>query len=193
MKDLIKKIARILLGEYTIFKIVSRTKANLPPKSIKELPFTFGLVTPEAIANSSDELIRKQAYYHGTEDVRAYACFDGERIVGVAFCWFGDRYRTLRRNFWPLASGQAKLVQIITLPEMCGKGIATALYYHASKHMLENGFSRIYARIWHSNTPSLIAAQRAGWKVIGTVIEIYPLGMEKPLRISFGEPPQGIA
>lgn len=189
MKELAKKLARILLGDYSIYYIYSQSLKDLPSLSpIKAQVFKFGPVDQEAVKSSADPLIQEQAGYHGT-GCHAYACFDGERIAGICFYWFGERYR--QRNFWPLNDGEAKLVQIITLPEMRGRGIASALIAFASRDMKQKGFSRLYARIWHSNKPSLLAFERAGWARIARVVEMNPLRRKHPFCIRFGAWPAG--
>ena len=184
MKSLLKRVAGALLGDYApyqIYAIEAAPAAADPPRA------GGGLVVREvdaaAIGASPDALVREQAGYAG-EGARAYACLRDGRIVGVCFYWFGERY--LKRNFWPLAEGEAKLVQIVVLPELRGQGIAAALVGGSARDMLGRGFGRAYARIWHSNTPSLRAFERAGWKRIAFMLEINPLRSKRPLRLRFG-------
>jgi RimJ/RimL family protein N-acetyltransferase len=76
-------------------------------------------------------------------------------------------------------------VQIVTIPEMRGFGVASHLLAYAARDMFRIGFHCVYARIWHSNTPSLRAFQRAGWGRVATVIEVNPLRRKTPLRITW--------
>jgi RimJ/RimL family protein N-acetyltransferase len=138
------------------------------------------MVEASAITGSPDPVIREQAGYSGPGSY-AFACFAENRIVGICFYWFGDRYRT--RNFWPLVEGEAKLVQIVSIPEARGQGIATHLIALSSQDMMRKGFGRAYARIWHSNIPSLRAFERAGWMRLALVIEANPLRRRRPIRI----------
>ena len=185
MKDLLKKLLRLLFGEYAIYRIYTRSTEGAPPaRSSKSAGFTVKEVGTAELMASPDELIREQGFYLGSESI-AFACYESDRIVGVCFYWFGDRYRT--RNFWPLASRQAKLVQIITIPAMRGREVAPTLIADSVHALREKGFERVFARIWHSNTPSLRAFTRAGWNCIGTVIEVNPLRSQRPVRLRLGQ------
>lgn len=180
MRELAKKLARLLFGDYSAYLIYTRSAGDASPTRPGSVTFTIGPVDESAINASPDPLIREQAGYAGPGSY-AYACFDDDRIVGVCFYWFGERY--LKRNFWPLGDKEAKLVQIISLPQARGRGVATALITASCQDMMQKGFSRVYARIWHSNTPSLRAFERAGWRRVALVFEINPLRRNKPIRL----------
>ena len=181
MKEAIKRLSQLLFGDYSIYRIYSRETGG----GTVDVPTGHGLhfarVEQAPVEASADTLIREQAWYFGT-DSQVFAYLEGSRIISLCVFWYADRYRT--RNFWPLAEREAKLVQIVTLPEKRGSGIATGLIANASAAMFTNGFVRLYARIWHSNAPSLRAFQRAGWKRVATVIKIYPLRRKRPLRLT---------
>lgn len=180
MKSLIKSAVRLVTGEYSAYAILAcRPDPNAP---VEAGGYQIKVVEEADIRNSPDELMRTQAVYAG-EGAVAYACMDGERIVGLCFYWHGARYLT--RNFWPLRDGEAKLVQIITLPEMRGKGIAGQLIGFSSADMGQRGFKRCFARVWHSNTPSLRAFAKAGWERCAFVVEFNPLRRAKPMRLQF--------
>lgn len=181
-RELAKKLARLFLGEYSLYRIYSSpsNERGEEPSEAANKSFRVEPVDERTLDASEDALIRDQAGYCGP-GARAYACFDGDRIVGVCFYWFGDRY--LKRNFWPLESSEAKLVQIISLPEMRGRGVATTLIKGSCQAMISNGFRRAYARIWHSNQPSLMAFERARWERVASVLEINPLRLNRPIRI----------
>lgn len=178
-----KWLARFLFRDYSIYRVYQRTcrdnamaKERVAPEAGK---FRFRSVTEVEVRSSLDELIAQQAWYHG-EGAHAYACWDSSRIVGLCFFWHGKRYA--ERNFWPLAKKEAKLVQLIVLPEMRNKGIARDLIEFAVHDMAQRGFERAYARIWWNNEPSLRAFENAGWKPFATVVEFRFRGQSKPLR-----------
>lgn len=179
--DAMKQLLQLLLGDYSFYHIYSRAIANGEAQAPAVEGLRFARVDRAQTVVSPDTLIREQESYFGA-DTYAYACLEGERIVALCFFWYGDRYRT--RNFWPLAEQEAKLVQIVTLPEQRGKGIASALILYACGDMRHQGFLRLYARIWHSNGSSLRAFQRAGWSHIATVIEVFPFRRKRPLRFT---------
>lgn len=181
MKPLAKKLAHILLGEYSAYYVYAQSaKGALQAATQITSNFSVQKVDASIIYAHTNPIINEQADYAGIES-HAYACFDEDRIVGVCFYWFASRY--LKRNFWPLAPGEAKLVQIISLPEMRGRGVATTLVVRSCADMMQQGFHQTYARIWHSNTPSLRAFERAGWGRIALVIEINPLRRSRPFRL----------
>jgi GNAT superfamily N-acetyltransferase len=96
----------------------------------------------------------------------------------LACYWHGQRYRS--RNSWPIEHGAAKLVHIVTAPFERGKGVAGLLIAESTSIMLQEGFCALYARIWHSNRPSLSAFTRAGWRPCGWLLQINPLRRELP-------------
>jgi GNAT superfamily N-acetyltransferase len=186
MKELLKRALRLVLGEYAAYRIYALdTGAPAPAGPERGQGFAVREVGAEELLASPDALIREQAPYLG-EQSAAFACFDGERIAGVCFYWYGARY--LKRNFWPLGEGEAKLVQLITLPDMRGRGVAPLLISRSVRAMRDKGFARVFARIWHSNTPSLRAFTHAGWRQVALVFEIHPLRRRKPMRIAVARP-----
>lgn len=179
MKNLIKRLAKLLFGNYNIYHIYS------PNTEIKITPplsnLQFSIVEKYEIENSNDQIIRDQAWYHG-QGVHAYACREGARIVGLCFFWYGERY--LSRNFWPLANHEAKLVQLITLPDMRNQGIAGALINYGTQEISIRGFTRVYARIWFSNRPSLRTFKRTGWTRVATVIELNLFNRKSSFKVT---------
>lgn len=175
-------MVRMFLGDYTAYYIYSCSPSRMLASKSQLTAFRMEPVDELAIRSSPDVLIRKQIRYAGS-DSYAYACFEGNRIVSICFYWFGKRY--LNRNFWPLVDGEAKLVQIITLPEMRGRGIAISLMVSSYQAMCEKGFDRVYSRIWFSNTSSLQAFRRAGWSKVALVIEFNPLRLYRSVRLRF--------
>lgn len=180
MRELAKKVARTVLGEYSAYCIYSQStgaESRVPPRDagLRVVP-----VDRTAIQSSEDELIREQAAYAG-HGSHAYACLEDNRIVGVCFYWFGERYR--QRNFWPLAEREAKLVQIVTIPQMRGRGVARLLIASSFRDLIRQGFDAAYARVWHSNGPAKHAFEQAGWTRVALVVEINPLRRSRPIRI----------
>jgi RimJ/RimL family protein N-acetyltransferase len=176
-KSLLKRLARVVLGDYAPYQIYACDTAGVAAVADGQAVQVVDQATLEADPSS---LIRAQAVYAG-EGARAYAATLDGRIVAVCFYWWGGRY--LKRNFWPLREGEAKLVQVIALPEARGRGVATALIAASCRDMGLHGFMRTYARVWHSNMPSRRAFERAGWKRVALVIEANPLRRRRPLRL----------
>jgi RimJ/RimL family protein N-acetyltransferase len=133
------------------------------------------VVDRERISRAACQTLREQAWYGGDE-ARVYAFIHDGDIAALCCYWFGKRYLT--RNFWPLQEGEAKLVQVITSPNMRGKGIATELITTSAADMFAEGFETLYARVWFSNRPSMSAFAKSGWRRIGHVIELQAYGMK---------------
>ncbi len=176
--NFIKRLSRLFFRDYSIYHIYRQKCADEIASS--DIGFRFEQVDEKAITGSKDEMIVQQAWYCG-ECSHAYACMNDARIVGLCFFWYGKRYST--RNFWPLKENEAKLVQLIVLPEMRGRRIASRLIEFATHDMSRLGFRYVYARIWWSNRSSLRAFERAGWRRIATVIDVYLRDQTKPLRL----------
>jgi RimJ/RimL family protein N-acetyltransferase len=183
MKQFAKAILKLVLRDYSLYRIYTcATSAPELPRSKKSATLVVREVGLAELAASADADIADQSGYLGA-GAHAFACFDGARIVGLCFYWHGERY--MQRNFWPLQARQAKLVHIMTLPEMRGRAVASTLIAASCQAMAAHGFDRTYARIWHSNTPSIRAFARAGWQPVATVVEVQPAGMRRNLRFTF--------
>lgn len=180
LKNLAKWFARAVLGDFSAYFIYLS-----PPHDLNAARFaaistlSVDTIDERTILSSTEPLIRDQASYLG-EDAYAYACWLDGRLAGVCVYWFGARY--LKRNFWPLRKGEAKLVQIVSVPELRGRGVASALIAASCRSMMKQGFHRAYARIWHSNVASIRAFERAGWTRIALVIDVNPFRQQKSLR-----------
>ena len=125
----------------------------------------------------------RNTWYAG-DGAEAFACLVDGRIVGLCFFWFGERYRS--RNYWPLDADEAKLVQIVTLPELRGKGVARGLIEYSTARMIERGRRRLFARVWFTNAPSAQAFRSAGWRQVAFVMRVNPLRRATPMRFVVG-------
>lgn len=180
MKRLFKSFARFLLGDYAPYYIYHWNCNEGPISSGGQESFDVRLLDGESVKSIADSRIQEQLGYCGSESL-SFGCFHDNQLAGICFYWYGERYR--KRNFWPLKGREAKLVQIIVMPEMRGRGIATTLIRCSALEMERQGFSGLYARIWHSNHPSLSAFERAGWRRVAFVAEINPFRAARPIRI----------
>lgn len=154
----IQRIAKTLLGPYTIFIILSNElNSNLAnPAGFDTIP--TGLLTSE---RTEPEAMQ---FRYLEEHIQLCTCA----------VWFGEKYKT--RNYWPLKSGECKLISLETSAEARGRGIAPLVLRHATRQMAAQGFNRVYARVWHSNAASLRAFSKAGWRKHAVVIEVFPKG-----------------
>lgn len=187
VKGLIKRLLRGILGDYSIYRVLGSGLVAAPQPAHFELQEVDGAF----VAVLEDSLLREQAWYGGPES-RIFACFEarekeaslGQRAEPLALCayWYGPRYA--QRNFWPLQPGEAKLVQIITSERARGRGAASHLIQASTAILRAEGWTRLYARVWHSNTPSLRAFERAGWLPIALVLEFHLFGRKSPTRFT---------
>lgn len=179
-----RKLARAVLGEYAAYLIYAGPVVGHDSSgSAPRLSLSVRAIDRTELEQASEPLLREQASYGGSGS-HLYACWLDGRMVGVCAYWFGERYR--QRNFISLGDQEAKLVQIVTLPQARGQGVASSLIAGSSHDMSRKGFRRCFARIWHSNTPSLRAFEKARWTRQALVVEINPLRRERPLRMRFG-------
>ncbi len=187
MKALLRHLTVPLLGRIEVYRILRKDAADdgregAPQADVRVRPLASGDV--ERAPNPS---IRDRQWYEG-EQSRGFGWFDGQNLVAVCYFWWGARYET--RNFWPLTDGQAKLVEIVTADSHRGRGIARSLIMHASRQMFDGGFRTLYARVWHSNQPSLAAFRAAGWRRVATVVVCQPPWWPRPLRWCLGQAPE---
>jgi RimJ/RimL family protein N-acetyltransferase len=181
LKDFLKRLAVQLIGEYSPYFIYRWATDCVADRISRKMGFEIRPVDIAQLA-ASDALMQEQAGYLGKESL-AFGCFVEGQLVGVCFYWFGERYKS--RGFWLLAQGEAKLVQIIVSPAVRGRGVAQELIQASSRAMADAGFSSLYARIWHSNGPSLRAFEKAGWLRTAFVLEFNPFWSKKPARIQW--------
>lgn len=177
---MIKKLARLILGEYSVYFIYRWSQTTAPASVEDSVQLDVRPIDEAVLLGSTAAELSDQVGYLGPESV-GFGCFINQRLVGTCFYWHSDRYK--KRNFWPLRDTEAKLVQIIVQPEMRGRGAARALILRSAVAMANRGFPVLFARVWHSNLPSIQAFQRAGWKRIAVVFEINPFRSVRPIRI----------
>ena len=180
INSLIKTVKNIVHAtlNYSVFVIYKFDGVSKSANKSQE-SYEIRLITREDVMNSDDALICEQGWYGG-EGSYIFACIVGERIVALCVYWYGDRYLT--RNFWPLKEKEAKLVQVYTLPDMRGKGLAPMLIQYSTDVMIERGFVTLFARVWHSNHSSRKAFEKSNWVAVSTVVEIQPVKRIKPFR-----------
>lgn len=168
MTRLLRKLAGTLVGDYRINWIYAAGQANAEPPIV---PLAFCRV---------DETIRAALARSGTAKVAnslsyARAGLDGWALVqgGMPLCvaHFAAAESYDRRETWPLAPGEIALMDIATEDHARGRGLAPQLIAMTARHYLDKGAPRIIAFIWWSNTPSVQAFRKAGWKRIGLSLE----------------------
>ena len=180
LRDRLKPLAARVLQDYEIYWIfrcqAMPERARLPAQEcvLTEVDAAGVKALPSA-------LLRGQAAYAGDGAHAFLATLHGVP-AGLCFYWSGERYRT--RNFWPLRPGEAKLVQLVVDPAYRGRGIATRLIANSAATLAEAGLGTLYARVWHSNAPSIGAFHHAGWRRIALVVTLLPRGVQRRVRIA---------
>lgn len=171
------RFARLLFGEYSLY-FIYRFRQSDPVESAPSVELLR--LTQHDLKASGRGSISEQAWYAGSES-ESFGLADERGINAVCFYWHGARYGQTR-GFWPLEAGEAKLVQIVVDPATRGRGAATSLIKTSTLAMVRQGWSTLYARVWHSNLPSLRAFERAGWTRVAFVVELFPFGLTWKIR-----------
>ena len=165
IKRLIQKIIEAISLKYEIYKIY---KTPIESPNIED-DIEIVEVGQNELEKYDKKLFKKYLPYFGEESY-CYVYVINGTVAGICFYWFGERYK--ERNFIKLDSNEAKLVQIEVVESMRGKGIAKSLIQHSTKTMHERGFNTLYARIWHSNKPSVKTFTKSGWLYQKTIITV---------------------
>ena len=183
MKRLIKLCTNVLLGDYQIFRVFRfdlDTLAAVDISGYLAQGYVFREVSADELSASADDAIRSYVTYGG-RGALGFAVWDKGEVVCLQWYWFGARYRS--RNFWPLKDDEAKSVALFTLPSHRGSGLATALKLYSAERMKKKGFHRLFSRIWHTHRASRRVSEKAGWRNIAIVAEVYPFGLRKKFRL----------
>ncbi len=175
-----KSLLRMLVGKYAIYRVLEYS-CKTAPRITRKSGFSVDEACDETLERAERQIIREQAWYGG-EGSEVFTCTEEGAIVGTCIYWHGARYQ--KRGFWPLNEDEAKLVQIIVAPEYRGKGIAKLLIQESAYLMQAKGFHRLFARVWHSNTPSLRAFLAAGWNEIALTITFHILNSSFERRLT---------
>lgn len=154
MRELIKRLVKGAGIHYDRYRIL-----EAPADSLRATDIVVPVVSTLVEQASAPE-IRAVAWYGGSE-ARGYGLMRDGELVAVCWYWFGERYK--ERNLIPLPMPAAKLVQITTAIAYRGCGLAPALIRGSARAMMAEGFSPLYARVWHSHSSSLAAFRKAGW------------------------------
>jgi len=128
---------------------------------------------------SPDHQLRIQALPK-EKDAWVFGAWVENRLAAV--CWFQAR-DTYRRHggLFHLNADEAELVQITTSADFRGRGVATALIQWAAWEMGRDGFTRLYAKIWHDNLASIRAFERSGWKRKARFVSLRFRHLKQPL------------
>lgn len=180
--EAVKPLARALAGDYGIYRIFALnlyTFLRDPRDDLRRAGFTWAPVADEDVAGARSPVIRDSARYGGP-GAQAFAVVRDDDLVAVEWYWFGEERR--HGAFWPLRDGEAESAYVVTAPELRGQGLAQWLKEYSAMEMRERGFLRAYGKIWHSHHASIRANQKAGFREIALVVDLYPFGGTRRMR-----------
>lgn len=174
----LKRAAGLLVAEYRINWIYAGSTADGGEPADTVQPVDKAVC--EQLARSPTLQMRKAAAY-ANSGLAGLALIDGGVPVCVAHFATPAQYQ--RTGTWPLASGEAALMDIATEDAQRGKGYAVRLIRQATTHFRAAGHDRLIAFIWWSNQPSIRAFTKAGWRRIGISVELRRADRWRALRI----------
>jgi len=180
-KELLKTVLHAALGDYHYWKVFY---IDLPQPPV-ELPdgVTIRPVSAEELEDMPDEGMRDRAVFGG-EGAQGFGLFVGGELAAVQWYWWGERYQAERKGrSWVLPPDAAKSLGLYTRPEYRGRGYAALLKRHTAHLMTQQGFKRLYSRIWHSHKDSIRVSRKIGWHVAGSYIEVCPFSKRIKIRL----------
>lgn len=172
MSDTLKGLAKCLVGwlasEYRINWIYAAD--TLPGPSDNEFMVeTETAAYRTALRTSATSKMRKSQKY-ADAGLAGLVLVENGRPLSVAH--FAETSQYNRSETWRLREGEVALMDIATEEHVRGRGLAPYLIRSATRHYLVQGCRRLIAFVWWSNTPSLRAFKKAGWKRIGFSAEL---------------------
>lgn len=182
VKDLLLRAIRGSGFDYACFKVFSMDLADPSVERLDPLPDGYRCeeIDVHTLHASPVEALRECAWYGG-DDAYLYALRREDGSVACLQCiWFGERFQ--QQGFWPLGLHDAASVHLVTPEAERGKGLATYLKQQTAKRMRDRGFTRLYSRIWWTNTASLRVSEKVHWSQVATILELTLPGRGKPLR-----------
>ena len=179
MRAAARRMLHILFGEYQ-FNRVYRLDGPVAPLALdagREL-IELGDEQISDLRSNPDPKVRKSAGYAGP-GMTGFGVTSSGQLSSVAF--FSDRSAFTADNVWPIRSGEAALVELITLPESRGQGLAPQLISHAAQEMFNAGYERLYTWLWWTNHASRRAFEKSGWRYTAFTIELRPFFCRRPI------------
>ena len=165
VKTAVKRLADLTGLRYEVYALYTAPK-DIPQPTLPA-GYRFRQVASLAeFASAANPIVAAiPSHAEHAEDVGFAIEVSGCVVAGCVYSCAPDPW-------WPIASASAKLVHIETDPEHRGKGLAPALIAYSAASMVQAGHRELYARIWHSNQPSLRAFQKAGWSRVAFVVDV---------------------
>lgn len=182
IRESVKRPLRGLFGDYQYWKVYS---VDLPyPRP--ELP--EGIQIREVSAQDLEGITAK-GFYAGNylgEGALGFGLFVERELAALQGVWWGERYvRERNGRSWRIPQHAAKTNSLYTFEPYRGRGYAGLLKRYVLAELGNRGFTKVYARIWHSHKNSIHVSTKAGLRLVGVYIEVCPFGKRIELRIPF--------
>jgi hypothetical protein len=180
VKALLRRMLGAVLGDYRINWIYAIDRpAHVPSSEGYDIRPVDDTMHPAIALSSTGKLANTLSYARA--GMAGLALMREEKPLCVVHFARPDQYA--RSDTWPLRPGQMALMDIATEESARGQGLAPCLIAASARHFLEHDAQRLIAFIWWSNTPSVRAFTKAGWRRIGLSIEICLAGHWLALHI----------
>ena len=186
LRELLKRCARGVLGDYEPYVIFRLDRADRPPR-LPRAPdgVVYGAEPSDAVAADPAPEIREQSGYGG-EGALFFAAREHGRIIATLWCWHGRRYA--QRGFLDLQPDEVKIVHVYTATAARGRGVGSGLLQHACAELLAERFRSVLARVWVTNRPSRRMFVGAGFRPVQLVIVLRPWPRRRALRLELRSP-----
>jgi ribosomal protein S18 acetylase RimI-like enzyme len=184
MKQLIKRILRILFKDYQFNRIYFLDLPTSDPQILDELVGGGNIKTIESqeeFACSPDQQIRNHAWYLD-QNAHVYGVYILDKLVCVCSYWTAA-HPNIPTRFSKLKENEAIMVDLLTAAACRGKGYALAITRFSQNDLAAKGYKRLWTWVWHSNTPSIRVFEKAGWKYTYLLLEFQLSGMSDYRRI----------
>ena len=180
VKRVLRWIAHWLFADYSFYRIYC-SPAN--DREAPKLPSGVQFIRIEEqflreLRSHRDPAIRKTARY-GEEGTYGFALTRSGAPLSLAF--YADRDSYQNDTIWALAKQDAALLEILTVEDCRGEGLAPLLIQLSSHAMGRTGKDRLIAWIWWSHRSSQRAFDKAGWRRLGFTASLTLRGMRSPL------------
>ena len=178
VREALKAVVQRVLCDYSIYFIY---ECPMPP------PVTPGVPGALRIAGIDDEVL-KSLREHPYQKIAGAAAYSGVGATGwvaldgteiAATCWAWNRERLGDSLFFTLTGLQYALVDVVTAPDYRGRGLAPAMISFSARTLVELGMTRYRAWIWWTNTASIRAFEKVGWRRSQLIVTFRPFGRRK--------------
>jgi len=178
-----KAMAGLVFSDYRINFIYASPSPPAPPAGppgVDIVPLTPPLI--ERLRQSPTRKVSNSVSFTAA-GLAGFAVVEGGRPLSVAHV--ADVRHYDRSRTWPLAADEVALMDIATEEDARGRGLAVHLIRAVADHAA-SGRQGVIAFIWWTNTPSLRAFAKAGWRRIGFSVELRTGGRWIGIRVPLG-------